>query len=317
MTRLGAIRPGSGVPPEAPMPFPAQDLAAPFSDTAAPEGTPCPSRWAWRAGVFLPTLLATGLIIALFTDFFAIGGLSPFETVLISMIAFTFFWIAMSLFMAVSGLVRVLLTRRREGVAAPIDVALVIPIHNEVPNVVFGNALAMLEDLAEHSARHRYALFILSDTRDEEVVAGETLAFSNLQIMAPPTIPVSYRRFPENAEKKIGNLGEWIRRWGGAYEGMVVLDADSLMSADAIERLADALSEDPEAGLFQSTPAIIGSKTVFGRIQQFATAAYGPLLSAGLAAWTGREGNYWGHNAIVRTRAFAACAGLPRIGRGQ
>ncbi|MEM6825659.1 MAG: hypothetical protein AAF566_11150, partial [Pseudomonadota bacterium] len=138
MTRLGAIRPGSGAPSEAPMPFPAQDLAAPFSDTAAPEGTPCPSRWAWRAGVFLPTLLATGLIIALFTDFFAIGGLSPFETVLISMIAFTFFWIAMSLFMAVSGLVRVLLTRRREGVAAPIDVALVIPIHNEVPNVVFG-----------------------------------------------------------------------------------------------------------------------------------------------------------------------------------
>ena len=27
----------------------------------------------------------------------------------------------------------------------------------------------------------------------------------------------------------------------------------------------------------------------------------------------GRDGNYWGHNAIIRTKAFAAHAGLPDL----
>ena len=36
-------------------------------------------------------------------------------------------------------------------------------------------------------------------------------------------------------------------------------------------------------------------------------------LAEGLARWTGREGNYWGHNAIIRTQAFAASAGLPHV----
>lgn len=38
-------------------------------------------------------------------------------------------------------------------------------------------------------------------------------------------------------------------------------------------------------------------------------------LAEGLARWSGQEGNYWGHNAILRTRAFAACAGLPHLRR--
>lgn len=38
-------------------------------------------------------------------------------------------------------------------------------------------------------------------------------------------------------------------------------------------------------------------------------------MSEGLANWARGEGNYWGHNAIIRTRAFAACAGLPRLSR--
>ena len=58
---------------------------------------------------------------------------------------------------------------------------------------------------------------------------------------------------------------------------------------------------------------MIGSDTLFGRMQQFAASVYGTLLGEGLAGWTGAEGNYWGHNAILRTRAFADCAGLPRM----
>ena len=43
-------------------------------------------------------------------------------------------------------------------------------------------------------------------------------------------------------------------------------------------------------------------------MQQFAGRIYGPLIAHGIAWWHGAEGNYWGHNAMIRTRAFAAQA---------
>jgi len=46
---------------------------------------------------------------------------------------------------------------------------------------------------------------------------------------------------------------------------------------------------------------------------QFAGKIYGPVVAAGLSGWHGRDGNYWGHNAIIRTRAFAEAAGLPEL----
>jgi membrane glycosyltransferase len=48
-------------------------------------------------------------------------------------------------------------------------------------------------------------------------------------------------------------------------------------------------------------------------MQQFASRVYGPPLAAGMAWWTGTEGNFWGHNAILRTRAFMESAGLPEL----
>jgi membrane glycosyltransferase len=94
---------------------------------------------------------------------------------------------------------------------------------------------------------------------------------------------------------------------------MLVLDADSLMSGEAIIALTDELAADPSAGLIQSFPQLFGAQTVFGRVQQFASTIYGAALAEGLAKWSDREGNYWGHNAIIRTAAFASSAGLPRL----
>ena len=66
-------------------------------------------------------------------------------------------------------------------------------------------------------------------------------------------------------------------------------------------------------GLIQTVPRLVGGQTLFARLQQFAASTYGPLVAAGLAAWHGPGGNYWGHNAIIRTKAFASCAGLPPL----
>ncbi len=51
-------------------------------------------------------------------------------------------------------------------------------------------------------------------------------------------------------------------------------------------------------------------------MQQFAGRVYGPVIAHGIAWWHGAEGNYWGHNAMIRTRAFAEPAGLPTL-RGR
>jgi len=46
-------------------------------------------------------------------------------------------------------------------------------------------------------------------------------------------------------------------------------------------------------------------------MSQFGVRMYGRVAAAGLAWWAGSEATYWGHNAIVRTQAFASSAGLP------
>uniref|UniRef100_UPI003F9B4309 glucans biosynthesis glucosyltransferase MdoH n=1 Tax=Rhodoblastus sp. TaxID=1962975 RepID=UPI003F9B4309 len=37
------------------------------------------------------------------------------------------------------------------------------------------------------------------------------------------------------------------------------------------------------------------------------------VIADGLSCWMGRDGNYWGHNAIIRTQAFADHCGLPHL----
>ncbi len=60
-------------------------------------------------------------------------------------------------------------------------------------------------------------------------------------------------------------------------------------------------------------PRLAGGETLLQRLQAFASNTYGPLVAAGIAMWHRDQGNYWGHNAIIRTRAFAAAAGLPDL----
>jgi membrane glycosyltransferase len=52
---------------------------------------------------------------------------------------------------------------------------------------------------------------------------------------------------------------------------------------------------------------------LFARIQQFSSSVYGPIHTAGLAFLQGADGNYWGHNAIIRVHAFMQHCGLPSL----
>jgi len=94
---------------------------------------------------------------------------------------------------------------------------------------------------------------------------------------------------------------------------MIVLDADSLIDSPTLLSLVRAMQSDPDLGILQTAPQLIGAQTFFGRLQQFAACVYGPVITRGLSAWSGDSGNYWGHNAIIRMAAFAQNCGLPKL----
>ncbi|MEL7180566.1 MAG: glucans biosynthesis glucosyltransferase MdoH [Pseudomonadota bacterium] len=277
----------------------------------------------WRIAAFVPALVLTIALTGAITNWLARGGLEVLEILVVALIALTFIWVSLSVSTVLLGLARRVLypcfTRHTRGRGAAQDIALLMPIYNEVPWEVFGNASAMLAELAQGQPKDRYTLFILSDTTDPVIAAQERKAYLALRAEALPGFDIYYRRRAQNIDKKTGNLTDWIQNWGAGYEAMLVLDADSLMSGAAIRQLAHELSAHPQAGLIQSFPHLIGAETLFGRMQQFSNAVYGWLLAEGLAVWSQSEGNYWGHNAIIRTRAFADSARLPymRGARGR
>ncbi|ABG31293.1 glucans biosynthesis glucosyltransferase MdoH [Roseobacter denitrificans] len=306
------------MPRRAPLEMIAQDFGRqPVHHAPAPDRSG--TSFYWRLALFVPALIGTVLLMRGIYGWFSETGMAGLEWFLLSLIGLTFIWVSLSVStigIALAGLLaRASDAQRVKRDAAPMDVALLMPIYNEATSDVFGNAAAMLDDLARQKAHHRYTLFILSDTRDPQTAAREERAYGLLQATAPAGIGVYYRRRAENTDKKVGNLMDWITGWGAAHDAMVVLDADSLMTGQAIDRLAYELSADPQAALIQTCPVLIGAETLFARLQQFSNIAYGWLMSEGLANWARTEGNYWGHNAIIRTRAFAACAGLPRLAR--
>lgn len=78
-------------------------------------------------------------------------------------------------------------------------------------------------------------------------------------------------------------------------------------------KMADALAAEPGLGLLQTVPRVLPGHTLWQALQSFASEVYGTNMGRGFAMWTGAEGNFLGHNAMVRVGAFARCAGLPHL----
>jgi membrane glycosyltransferase len=191
--------------------------------------------------------------------------------------------------------------------------ALVMPIYNEDPVRTTTALQAMAEALKHSGAGEAFEIVVLSDSTNADCWIRETAAVHALRASLAAVMPVWYRRRWRNVARKSGNIEDFITRWGGRYDYMIVLDADSLIDAPTLVRLVDVMRSDSALGILQTAPQLIGAKTFFGRLQQFAACVYGPVIVRGLAAWSGDSGNYWGHNAIIRIRAFAENCGLPTL----
>jgi membrane glycosyltransferase len=245
----------------------------------------------------------------------SVGGVTALEWVLLVLFVVNFSWISMALTNAVVGLVALALHRPRPKIVEISQrTAVVMPTFNEDPTRVFGALAAIIDDIAQgpHSIYAPcFDWFVLSDSTDPDIWMAEERVLVELRRRLGGRANVYYRHRPRNTGRKAGNIADFVRGWGGAYDHMLVLDADSLMTSEAVIALALAMENDPDAGIIQSMPLIINRNTMFARLQQFAARFYGPVICTGLSAWSGRTGNYWGHNAIIRTRAFARACGLP------
>jgi membrane glycosyltransferase len=207
-------------------------------------------------------------------------------------------------------------SKRRDPASGPGGTALtalVMPIYNEDPLRTTAALQAMGEALARIDAHRSFEIVILSDSTNADAWIRETLRVDLLRNALRSIMPVWYRRRWQNIARKSGNIEDFVRRWGGRYDHMVVLDADSLIDAPTLQRLAQMMIADADLGILQTSPQLIGAYTFFGRLQQFAACAYGPVITRGLSAWSGDSGNYWGHNAIIRMAAFAQHCGLPEL----
>ncbi|MQX36224.1 glucans biosynthesis glucosyltransferase MdoH [Roseospira navarrensis] len=193
-------------------------------------------------------------------------------------------------------------------------VALVMPVYNEDTARVFAGVAAMRDDLAALGVASRFDVFVISDTTDPDLWLAESEAWRAESARDPAALPpVYYRRRLDNTGRKTGNIKDFVERWGGAYGAMVTLDADSLLDARTIWHLTRRLDARPRTALIQAPPKLVRGQTLFARLLQFAGDVYGPLSAAGIAFWAGGEGNYWGHNAIIRLSAFARWCGLPKL----
>jgi membrane glycosyltransferase len=239
------------------------------------------------------------------------------QWVLLALFTVNFSWIALAFTSALLGFA---VLARRPAAAPPLPrslrsrTAVIMPVYNESTASTFAGIEAIRESIEATGLGAAFDYFILSDSTNADAWIAEERAFSALRERFGSDARVYYRHRPKNHHRKAGNIADFVSRWGGAYDHMLVLDADSLMTGECIVRLAHAMENDPDAGIIQTLPLIINRNTLFARAQQFAARVYGPVIATGLSTWTGKDGNYWGHNAIIRTKAFAAHAGLPDLG---
>jgi len=153
------------------------------------------------------------------------------------------------------------------------------------------------------------SIFVLSDTSGDDLVPREAEAMRDL--VADGTL--QYRRRAQNTGRKPGNIADWLDTQGDAFDYMLILDADSRMSAGRIRRLIYQIETRPRTGLIQAGMALIPAQSRFGQLQRTSVRLMSANFGRGTAAWAGRNGNYWGHNAIIRIAAFRNAARLPHL----
>lgn len=281
-----------------------------------------------RLFIFGLALASTAAATAVWADLLAQNGVTVFDIIQVILFALNFGWVSVFFWSSIVGWLRILLKGRTPGLVYPAPlsqgeaapelkegkpVAILIPVYNESPEAVFGRVGAMYRSLEQIGNLAPFHFFILSDTTEADIWVAEEIAWMEAIRQLGAQGRIFYRRRAKNTARKAGNIADFCTRWGAQYEHMIVLDADSLLTGETLLQLARFGRLNPDAGIIQGLPSIIGASSLFARTQQFAARLYGPILAAGINFWHLGDGNYWGHNAIIKTAFFTAYCGLPSL----
>src|SRR5271168_1961340 len=208
-----------GMPPEAPLSMPPQDL----------DYTP-PSRrtmhWPDTAVLYARFILLAVTVgvttygVYQMLQIVRFASMTVLQGLMIFFFAVSLGWIAFA-----AGSVMAGASKRRDprlGPGRATLTALVMPIYNEDPLRTTAALQAMAEALAIIDAHRGFEIVILSDSTNADAWVRETLRVNQLRNSLLAIMPVWYRRRWQNIARKSGNIEEFVRRWGGRYQHMVV-----------------------------------------------------------------------------------------------
>jgi membrane glycosyltransferase len=274
--------------------------------------------------LFTPVALVTAGTALAFGTGLARDGFDVLDGALSACFVVIFGWIAFWCWISVIGAFCVHRARRELAgelsvppapceTSEPTRTAVLVPVHNEDPDAVFGRLRAMVESVSATGHAAAFDFFVLSDASDPDIWLREELCFAGMRRARRRPPSVYYRRRANNFRKKSGNIADFCERWGGRYRYLIILDADSIMDGRTMLELVRRMEHAPRLGILQAPSFPTGRCSLYARLQQFAASVYGPPLFAGLSYFMQNHASFWGHNAIVRTRAFIDHCGLPGL----
>jgi membrane glycosyltransferase len=165
--------------------------------------------------------------------------------------------------------------------------ALAVTVRDEDLGVVLPPLRRLMDELGDP----HFEVWVLSDSREDEAASVAAAGFR-------------YRRRAVNTGFKAGNVMEFLERHAEGIELVVMLDADSVMSASAVRRLVRIMQADTTMGIVQHLTVGLPAASAFPRLFQFGMRAGMRVWATGQGVWQGRQGPYWGHNAVLRAAAF-------------
>ncbi len=260
-----------------------------------------------RAQLALALAIAAALTMLMWRAL-DMGATHPgWAAVVLALFAANAVWLAAAALCALVGVARVRPAAPDRATGPPGRCAVLWLICGEPPAPMAARIAALLDGLDRTGQHADCTVFVLSDTQDPGARRAEQEA------LAPLGARVHWRGRTAPSGRKPGNLRDWLRVHGAQFDTMLVLDADSGFSAGRLAVLRACMAADPSLGLAQAAIRLRPGTSRLAAMQRLSDRLSGPVFARGLARLSGDAGNYWGHNALLRCRAFAQVARLPRL----
>jgi membrane glycosyltransferase len=277
--------------------------------------------------LILCSMTAAGMLVLMASALFA-ERLDALGFAMLAAFSLTVPWTVIGFWNAVIGLFLMAFCRAPAAVVSPglqdsvgddpitESTALLVCVRNEEPERLRRNLSWMIGGLAARAEAKRFHLYVLSDSDRPELAHAEEAVAQELAQRFGDRLAVTYRRRSHSTGYKAGNIRDFCERWGSDHAFAIVLDADSLMTAQAMLRLVRIMQRRPRIGILQTLVTGLPSASAFARISQFGMRLGMHSYTLGAASWQGDCGPYWGHNAILRLQPFIDHCRLPLL-RGK